>query len=96
MTCCRFFTFADVLTVPSLIAATSSAIRRRHRAHRTPRNRPHAQFDIVNIPPAPKDVPSIEVTFSLDKDMYLQVQARDLDTHRHKLWQQRGNIVVLR
>jgi len=54
------------------------------------------QFDIVNIPPAPKDVPRIEVRFHLDKDMYLTVEAKDLDTERHKLWQQRGTIITLK
>lgn len=54
------------------------------------------QFDIVNIPPAPKDVPRIEVTFYLDKNLYLTVEARDLDTERHKRWLQRGEIIVLR
>ncbi|KAL6749861.1 hypothetical protein V8C86DRAFT_2831180 [Haematococcus lacustris] len=54
------------------------------------------QFDIVNIPPAPKDVPRIEVRFHLDKACYLTVEAKDLDTERHKLWMQRGEVVVLR
>ncbi|GFR47939.1 hypothetical protein Agub_g9742 [Astrephomene gubernaculifera] len=54
------------------------------------------QFDIVNIPPAPKDVPRIEVTFRLSRDLVLTVEARDLDTARHKKWIQRGEVVVLR
>ena len=54
------------------------------------------QFDVVNIPPAPKDVPQIEVKLFLSKDMILTAEARDLDTERHKLWQQRGEIIVLR
>lgn len=89
------------------------------------------QFDITGIPPAPKDVPRIEVkggtrrflwlccstagcpcashdccipltvlhlqvSFHLDKTAYLTVEARDLDTERHKLWQQRGQIVELK
>jgi len=54
------------------------------------------QFDIVNIPPAPKDVPRIEVTFHLDRTNFLTAEARDLDTERHKLWQQRGRIVVIK
>lgn len=54
------------------------------------------QFDIINIPPAPKDVPRIEVVYHLSRDMFLTVEARDLDTARHKLWQQRGEIVVLK
>ena len=33
------------------------------------------QFDVINIPPAPKDVPRIEVTFRLSKDMVLTAEA---------------------
>jgi molecular chaperone DnaK (HSP70) len=54
------------------------------------------QFNIINIPPAPKDVPRIEVKFHLSKDLRLTAEARDLDTGRHKLWQQRGEIIVLK
>lgn len=52
------------------------------------------QFDIVNIPPAPKKVPRIEVTFHLDKDLCLTVSARDLSSSRQVEWSQRGDIVV--
>ncbi len=38
----------------------------------------------------------MQITYTLDKDSYLTVEARDLDTERHKLWQQRGQIVVLK
>ena len=64
----------------------------------TPRPNPacRPQFDIINIPPAPKDVPRIEVVFHLSRDMFLTAEARDLDTARHKLWQQRGEIIVLK
>lgn len=54
------------------------------------------QFDIKNIPPAPKDVPRIEIIYHLSRDMLLTAEARDLDTGRHKLWQQRGEVIVLR
>ncbi|KAK9806195.1 hypothetical protein WJX72_004919 [[Myrmecia] bisecta] len=54
------------------------------------------QFDIINIPPAPKDVPQIEVTFHLDANLVLTAEARDLDTGRHKLWKQNGGTIVLR
>ncbi|GAX74304.1 hypothetical protein CEUSTIGMA_g1753.t1 [Chlamydomonas eustigma] len=54
------------------------------------------QFNIINIPPAPKDVPRIEVKFHLSKDLRLTAEARDLDTGRHKLWEQRGAIIVLK
>eukprot|EP00798_Chlamydomonas_sp_ICE-L_P025744 gene25744-11405_t len=52
------------------------------------------QFDLKNIPPAPKDVPKILVTYYLDEKMYLTAEARDLDTERHKLWEQRGEIIA--
>ncbi|KAG1679472.1 hypothetical protein FOA52_011070 [Chlamydomonas sp. UWO 241] len=54
------------------------------------------QFDVVNIPPAPKDVPRIEVKFHLSKEMVFTAEARDLDSGRHKLWQQSGEIIVLK
>jgi len=55
------------------------------------------QFDIVRIPPAPRDVPRIEVIFRLSADMRLTAEARDLDTDRHKMWIQGGeDIVVLK
>lgn len=54
------------------------------------------QFDMINIPPAPKDVPQIEVVYHLDADLVLTVEARDLDTGRHKLWKKNGGTVVLR
>ncbi len=39
---------------------------------------------------------STQVTYTLDRDCFLSVEARDMDTERHKLWLQRGEIVVLR
>ncbi|GMH37205.1 hypothetical protein BSKO_05078 [Bryopsis sp. KO-2023] len=54
------------------------------------------QFDIVNIPPAPKGVPRIAVTFHLDKNLSLTVSARDLDSERQKEWKQREEIIVRR
>lgn len=51
------------------------------------------QFDILNIPPAPKKVPRIEVTFHLDKNLFLTVSARDLDSCRQVEWAQRDIIV---
>ena len=59
-------------------------------------NRLVGQFDITGIPPAPKGEPQIEVTFSLSKDLVLSVEGRDLDSGRHKLWQQAGGTVAPR
>ena len=38
------------------------------------------QFDLAGIPPAPRGVPQIEVTFSIDVDGILNVQAKELGT----------------
>ena len=38
------------------------------------------QFELSGIPPAPRNVPQIEVTFSIDVDGILNVQAKDLGT----------------
>jgi molecular chaperone DnaK len=38
------------------------------------------QFDLVDIPPAPRGVPQIEVTFDIDANGILSVSAKDLGT----------------
>jgi molecular chaperone DnaK len=38
------------------------------------------QFDLVDIPPAPRGVPQIEVTFDIDANGILNVSAKDLGT----------------
>ncbi len=38
------------------------------------------QFDLVGIPPAPRGVPQIEVTFDIDADGIVHVTAKDLGT----------------
>jgi molecular chaperone DnaK len=43
-----------------------------------------ARFDLVGIPPAPRGLPQIEVTFHIDADGILQVSARDLGTGREQ------------
>ena len=40
-------------------------------------NRSLARFDLVGIPPAPRGVPQIEVTFEIDADGILHVSAKD-------------------
>jgi hypothetical protein len=37
-----------------------------------------------------------QVKFHLSKDCVLTAEARDLDAERHKLWMQRGDIIVLK
>lgn len=53
------------------------------------------QFDLVNIPPAPRQLPAIEVTFRVDVRGKLTAEAKDLDYDRHKQWTAaRGAIVI--
>ena len=45
-------------------------------------NRSLARFELTGIPPAPRGVPQIEVSFQIDADGILSVEARDLGTGR--------------
>jgi molecular chaperone DnaK len=45
-------------------------------------NRSLARFDLTGIPPAPRGVPKIQVTFTIDADGLLAVEALDLGTKR--------------
>lgn len=40
------------------------------------------QFELTDIPPAPKDVPSFDVTFDIDANGVMKVSAEDRDTRR--------------
>ncbi|MGB9748658.1 MAG: molecular chaperone DnaK [Candidatus Woesearchaeota archaeon] len=42
------------------------------------------QFDLVGIPPAPRGIPQIEVTFDIDANGILHVSAKDLGTGREQ------------
>lgn len=42
------------------------------------------QFDLSDIPPAPRGVPQIEVSFDIDANGILSVSARDVATHREQ------------
>jgi molecular chaperone DnaK len=42
------------------------------------------QFDLVGIPPAPRGVPQVEVTFDLDANGIVNVQARDKATAKEQ------------
>ena len=42
------------------------------------------RFELVGIPPSPRGVPQIEVTFSIDSNGIVQVTARDLATGREQ------------
>jgi len=67
-----------------------------HQSGTASKNQLLGQFDLVGIPPAPKDVPRIEVTFHLSADYVLTAFARDLDTGRQKAWRERGGAIVIR
>ncbi len=45
-------------------------------------NQTLGRFELVGIPPAPRGVPQIEVTFDIDADGILSVSAKDLNTGR--------------
>ncbi|MGC9365647.1 MAG: molecular chaperone DnaK [bacterium] len=47
-------------------------------------NRTLGRFDLLDIPPAPRGVPQIEVTFDIDADGILHVSAKDLATHKEQ------------
>jgi len=46
-------------------------------------NKSLGKFDLVGIPPAPRGVPQIEVTFSIDSNGIVNVTARDQATGQH-------------
>ncbi len=47
-------------------------------------NKSIAKFDLVGIPPAPRGIPQIEVTFDIDADGILHVTAKDLGTGKEQ------------
>jgi molecular chaperone DnaK len=47
-------------------------------------NRTLGRFDLVGIPPAPRGVPQIEVTFNIDANGILHVAAKDLGTSKEQ------------
>ena len=49
-------------------------------------NKNLGQFDLVGIPPAPRGVPQVEVTFDIDANGILHVSAKDKGTGKeHKI-----------
>ena len=48
-------------------------------------NRLLDKFDLPELPPAPRGVPQIEVTFSIDAYGILEVKAKDKGTAEHKI-----------
>jgi len=51
---------------------------------RAPDNRTLGKFHLVGIPPAPRGVPQIEVTFDIDANGILNVSAKDLGTSKEQ------------
>jgi len=47
-------------------------------------NKSLGRFDLVGIPPGPRGVPQIEVTFDIDSNGIVSVSARDLATNREQ------------
>src|SRR5690349_155787 len=47
-------------------------------------NRPLGRFQLVGIPPAPRGVPQIEVTFDIDANGIVNVSAKDLGTGKEQ------------
>jgi molecular chaperone DnaK len=47
-------------------------------------NRTLGRFDLVGIPPAPRGVPQIEVTFDIDANGIVHVSAKDLGTGKEQ------------
>ncbi len=47
-------------------------------------NRSLGRFELVGIPPAPRGVPQIEVTFAIDSNGIVNVSARDLATNQQQ------------
>ncbi len=47
-------------------------------------NRPLGRFDLVGIPPAPRGLPQVEVTFDIDANGIVNVQAKDLGTGKEQ------------
>ncbi len=47
-------------------------------------NKTIGRFDLTEIPPAPRGVPQIEVTFDLDANGILHVSAKDLGTNKEQ------------
>ncbi|MFQ5778405.1 MAG: molecular chaperone DnaK, partial [Terriglobia bacterium] len=47
-------------------------------------NRTLGKFHLVGLPPAPRGIPQVEVTFDIDANGILNVQAKDMATHREQ------------
>ena len=48
------------------------------------RNKPLGTFTLTGLPPAPRGVPQIEVTFDIDANGIVHVSAKDLGTGKEQ------------
>ena len=48
-------------------------------------NKTLGRFQLTDIPPAPRGVPQIEVTFDIDKNGIVNVTAKDLELTKNKI-----------
>ena len=48
-------------------------------------NKTLGRFQLTEIPPAPRGIPQIEVTFDIDKNGIVNVSAKDLGTQKNKI-----------
>ena len=47
-------------------------------------NKTLGRFQLTDIPPAPRGIPQIEVTFDIDKNGIVNVRAKDLGTNKEQ------------
>ncbi len=47
-------------------------------------NKTLGRFQLADIPPAPRGIPQIEVTFDIDANGIVNVNAKDLDTSKEQ------------
>ncbi|MBI2667048.1 Hsp70 family protein, partial [Candidatus Woesearchaeota archaeon] len=59
-----------------------------------PDNKVLGQFDLVGIPPAPRGVPQVEVTFDIDSNGIVHVSAKDLGTGKEQKIQITGTTAL--
>ena len=72
-----FTTYQDQQTTVSIVAFEGERAL-------TKDNHNLGKFDLSGIPPAPKGVPQIEVTFEIDENSILTVKAQDKGTGKHE------------
>src|SRR5215831_848963 len=63
-------------------AVTVSVFQGESQIARSPANRLLGEFNLTGIRPAPRGVPKVEVSFSIDHNGVLSVLAKDLDTNK--------------